>query len=90
MADVLDHVIETIRQRSAFFDKLKTMITQSEFEALCISISPFVAFVILYILDRNLMNPMLTTKEGWFAISAVILLEFVGFIVLKKVTRVKF
>ena len=90
MADVLDHVIETIRQRSAFFDKLKTMITQSEFEALCISISPFVAFIILYVLDRNLMAPMLTTKEGWFAISAVILLEIVGFIVLKKVTRVKF
>ena len=90
MADVLDHVIETIRQRSAFFDKLKTMITQSEFEALCISISPFVAFVILYILDRELMGPMLTTKYGWLAISVVILLEIVGFIVLKKVTRVKF
>ena len=90
MADVLDHVIETIRQRSAFQDKLKTMISQSEFEALLISCSPFVAFIILYILDRDLMTPMLTTGIGWIAIFGVILLEVIGFIILKKVTTVKF
>ena len=90
MADVLDHVIETIRQRSAFQDKLKTMISQSEFEALLISCSPFVAFIVLYILDRNLMTPMLTTGIGWIAIFGVVLLEVIGFIILKKVTTVKF
>ena len=90
MADVLDHVIETIRQRSAFQDKLKTMISQSEFEALLISCSPFVAFIILYILDRDLMTPMLTTGIGWIAIFGVVLLEVIGFIILKKVTTVKF
>ena len=90
MADVLDHVIETIRQRSAFQDKLKTMISQSEFEALLISCSPFVAFIILYILDRDLMTPMLTTGIGWIAIFGVILLDVIGFIILKKVTTVKF
>ena len=90
MADVLDHVIETIRQRSAFQDKLKTMISQSEFEALLISCSPFVAFIILYLLDRDLMTPMLTTGIGWTAICGVVLLEVIGFIILKKVTTVKF
>lgn len=90
MADVLDHVIETIRQRSAFQDKLKTMISQSEFEALLISCSPFVAFIVLYILDRDLMTPMLTTGIGWIAIFGVVLLEVIGFIILKKVTTVKF
>ena len=90
MADVLDHVIETIRQRSAFQDKLKTMISQSEFEALLISCSPFVAFIVLYILDRDLMTPMLTTGIGWIAILGVVLLEVIGFIILKKVTTVKF
>lgn len=90
MADVLDHVIDTIRQRSAFQDKLKTMISQSEFEALLISCSPFAAFGILYLLDRDLMTPMVTTGIGWAAICVVILLEAVGFVILKKVTAVKF
>ena len=90
MADVLDHVIDTIRQRSAFQDKLKTMISQSEFEALLISCSPFAAFAILYLLDRDLMTPMVTTGIGWTAICGVILLEVIGFIILKKVTAVKF
>lgn len=90
MADVLDHVVDTIRQRSAFEDKLKTMISQSEFEAVLISCSPLVAFIVLYLLDQDLMIPMLTTGIGWIAISGVILLETIGFIVLKKVTTVKF
>lgn len=90
MADVLDHVIETIRQRSAFQDKLKTMISQSEFEALCISLAPLVAFVILFLIDRDLMMPMLTTSIGWCAICGVVLLEAIGFVVLKEVTKVKF
>ena len=90
MADVLDHVIETIRQRTAFQDKLKTMISQSQFEALLISCSPVVAFVILYLIDRELMTPMLTTAVGWLSIGGVLLLEVVGFVVLKKVTTVKF
>ena len=90
MADVLDHVIDTIRQRSAFQDRLKTMISQSEFEALLISCSPVVAFLILYILDTDLMKPMLTTGIGWIAICGVIFLEIIGFIILKKVTTVKF
>lgn len=90
MADVLDHVVDTIRQRSAFQDKLKTMISQSEFEAVLISCSPLVAFIVLYLLDQDLMIPMLTTGIGWIAISGVILLETIGFIVLKKVTTVKF
>lgn len=90
MADVLDHVIETIRQRSAFYDKLKTMIAQNELEALLISFSPLAAFLILFMLDRNLMLPLLTTHAGWIAICAVVLLEVAGFLVLKKVTAVKF
>ena len=90
MADVLDHVIETIRQRSAFQDKLKTMITQSQFEALLISFSPLAAFFILYMLDRDLMTPMVTTDIGWLSLCAVVVLEVVGFMILKKVTTVKF
>ena len=90
MADVLDHVITTIRQRSAFQDRLKTMIAQSEFEAFMISLSPLVAFLLLYMLDSELMRPMLTTKIGWLAIVGVIFMEVLGYLVLKHVTKVKF
>lgn len=90
MADVLDHVVETMRMRTAFFDKLKTMITQSEFEAICISLSPFAACLILYILNKDLMTPLFTTKWGWLAIGTVITIETIGFIVIKQVTKVKF
>lgn len=90
MADVLDHVIVTIRQRSAFYDKLKTMISQSEFEAVAISLAPAAAFVILYLIDKPLMLPMLVSPIGWAVIGLVIFWEAIGFLVLRKVVQVKF
>lgn len=90
MADVLDHVIETIRQRSAFYDKLKTMIAQSQFEALLMSLSPLAAFTLLWLLDRELMEPLVTTKIGWIAVFGITIWETIGYFVMKKVTEVKF
>ncbi|MEG2075049.1 MAG: type II secretion system F family protein, partial [Victivallaceae bacterium] len=90
MADILEHVIITIRQRLAFQDKLKNMTAQLHFEALAISLSPVAAFGVLYLLDRDLMKPMLTTGIGWLAIFAVAALELVGFYVMRHVTKVNF
>ena len=90
MADVLDHVVETIRQRSAFYDKLKTMITQSEFEALVMSFSPLAAFLLLWFLNKELMTPLVTTKAGWITIFGVVVWEAIGYVIMKKVTEVKF
>ena len=66
------------------------MIAQSQFEAFAISAAPFVAFIILFLLDRELMMPMLTTTVGWISIGIIIILETIGFLVLRHVTRVKF
>ena len=90
MADVLDHVVATIRQRAAFQDKLKTLIAQAELEALLISLSPLAAFILLYCLDRELMTPVVTTPIGQITIFAIIVWETIGFFVLKKVTKVKY
>ena len=90
MAEVLDHVVATMRQRTSFQDKLKTMIAQAEFESFAVSLSPLAAFVILYLLNDKLMKPMLTDPLGWAAICLVIFLEAIGFIVLKKTVSIKY
>lgn len=90
IADVLDHVVTTIRQKNSFEDKLKAMIAQAQFEAFAVSLSPVAAFVLLYLLNDKLMMPMLTDPIGWGAIGLVIILETVGYFVLKKVVQIKY
>ena len=88
LAEVLDRITDTIRQRTEFHDRLRTMTAQGRFEAIAMAAAPVVAFLILFFLDRELMQPLVETKLGWAAIGAVALLETVGFLVINKIVTV--
>lgn len=89
MAEVLTRMTEMIRGRTEFQGKLRTLTAQGRFEAIAISASPFVAFVILYLVDTELMAPMLQTTVGWMALGVVVLLETVGFYIINKIVTIE-
>jgi tight adherence protein B len=89
MAEVLTRMTEMIRGRTEFQGKLSTLTAQGRFEAIAISASPFVAFVILYLVDTELMAPMLKTTVGWMALGVVVLLETVGFYIINKIVTIE-
>jgi len=89
MAEVLGRMTEMIRGRTEFQGKLRTLTAQGRFEAIAISASPLVAFIILYITDTELMAPMLRTTVGWCGIGAVILLETIGFYIINKIVTIE-
>lgn len=88
LAEVLDRITDTIRQRTEFHDRLKTMTAQGRFEAIAMAAAPVVAFLILFFLDRQLMQPLVETRLGWCAIGAVAVLETVGFLVINKIVTI--
>ena len=88
LAEVLDRITDTIRQRTEFQDRLRTMTAQGRFEAIAMAAAPVVAFLILFFLDRQLMQPLVETRLGWCAIGAVALLETIGFLVINKIVTI--
>lgn len=89
LSDILEKIIETIRQRSIMEDKISTLTAQGRFESIVMSCAPLMAFLILYLLDRRLMEPLVTTALGWAAIGAVLLLEGIGYIFIRKIVSVE-
>ena len=89
LADILDKIIETIRQRSIMEDKINTLTAQGKFESIVMSCAPLMAFLILYLLDRRLMTPLVTTAPGWAAILAVLTLETIGYLFIRKIVTVE-
>lgn len=89
LSDILDKIIETIRQRSIMEDKINTLTAQGKFESIIMACAPLMAFLILYLLDRKLMEPLVTTTLGWLAIGAVLILETVGYLFIKKIVTVE-
>lgn len=88
LAEVLDRITDTIRQRTEFQERLRTMTAQGRFEAIAMAAAPVVAFALLFFLDRELMQPLVETKIGWCAIAAVAFLETVGFVIINKIVTI--
>lgn len=89
MADVLDHMTETIRQRTIFQEKLATLTAQGRFESIAIALMPLAAFLILYLLDPALMSPLVTTGAGWCALGIAATFEAVGFLIISKIMSIE-
>lgn len=89
LVEVLEKMVDTIRSRTEFQERLKNMTAQGRFEALAMSLAPIAAFILLYFIDPDLMGPMLTTGIGWCAIGCILLLVGTGYFVISKIVSIE-
>jgi tight adherence protein B len=89
LVDVLDKMVDTIRSRTEFQERLKNMTAAGRFEAIAMSCAPILAFILLYLVDPDLMGPMLTTKLGWCGIAAIAALVSIGFYIINKIVTIE-
>ena len=62
---------------------------QGRFEALAMSLAPLAAFLILFLVNSELMMPLITTGVGWCAICAMLSLELIGYLAIRKIIDIK-
>ena len=89
LVDVLEQLVDTIRNRTEFQQKLRTLTAQGKFEAMAMASAPLLAFVLLYFCQPDLMRPLVTTTMGWTAIGIAFALELVGFFVIRKIITIE-
>lgn len=89
LAEVLDKMVEMIRGRVDFQAKLKTMTSQGRFEAVAMSLAPVFVFILLYLIDRPLMLPLVTTTTGWITIAGDAVWLLIGFLVIRRIVTIE-
>ena len=89
LAEVLLRITQTIRDRIEFYQRLQALTAQGRFEALAMSLAPLLAFVLLFVINNELMLPMIQSLIGWCAIGVMLTLEVIGYIVIRKIVDVK-
>ena len=89
LVEVMDKMVEMIRGRREFQERLKNMTAQGKFEAIAMSLAPVAAFILLYVVDSDLMKPMVTTGTGWCGIGIVAVMVSCGYFVIKKIVTIE-
>ena len=89
LADVLERMVVMIRSRTEFHEKLKTMTEQGRFEAIAMSLAPVFVYVLLRLIDPELMKPLTGTFIGWCTIGGVAIMISIGFFIINKIVTIE-
>lgn len=90
LAEVLDQVNETIRERSEIKGHIKALAAEGKFSAYILMALPFGIVGMLLAVTPDYMNPMFTHPLGWVMLVASAILMTIGGLWMRKIIDLKF
>ena len=90
LAEVLDQVNETIRERSEIKGHIKSLAAEGKFSAYILMAMPIGIVMMLMLVNPGYMNVMFTNPLGWGMIAASVILMTIGGLWMRKIIDLKF
>jgi tight adherence protein B len=90
LAEVMDQVNETIRERSEIKGHIKALAAEGKFSAYILMAMPIGIVVMLMLVNPGYMNVMFTHPLGWGMIAASVILMTIGGLWMRKIIDLKF
>lgn len=90
LAEVLDQVGETIRERSEIKGQIKSLAAEGKFSAYILMAMPFGIVAMLMVANPGYMDAMVTNLLGWIMIGASCIMMTIGGLWMRKIIDLKF
>ena len=90
LAEVLDTVAGTIRERNAIRRQIKALSAEGKLSGIILGIVPPAVGVLISMINPGYMNPLFTTLPGRLALGVGVLLMIVGALWMKKLVKLVF
>jgi tight adherence protein B len=87
LAKVLEHLATTIKERRRVFRKMRAMTAEGRMTGWVIMLLPFVVGGMVMIFQHKMRDAILFTNIGHMVVVAVAVLEFAGFMMLRRIMR---
>lgn len=89
LAEVLDSISFTIRERVRIKGEIKTLTSQGRITGYVITALPFGLGGIIYVVNPDFMGGMFTDPCGWVMIGIALVLIVIGFFAVKKIVDIE-
>jgi len=90
LADILDNISGTIKDRIRIKRSIKTMTAQGRISAQVIGALPFVLVLIISVMTPGYMDSLFSTYLGRLLLLCALVLEGLGFFIIQKMTDLKY
>jgi tight adherence protein B len=89
LAEILDNVNETMRERVRIRGEIKTLTTQQALSGWVIGLLPPVVGLFIFMINPEYMKPLYTETIGWALLGGAAFMEFVGVMIIKKIITIE-
>ena len=89
LAQILDTISDTINERIRMKREINALTAQGRFSAWVLIVLPFVTAAFCYVFNHDQTMMLVTEDSGRIALAVAIIMEFIGFITIRKIVDIK-
>ena len=89
LAEVLDTVAETIRERNQVMRQVKSLTAEGRLSAWILGLMPFALAGLMNIFNPAFMSPLWTDPMGLTVVKYMLAMMVVGVVILRKIVKIR-
>lgn len=89
LAELLDSLSNTIRERFKLLGQLRVQTAQTRFSGMIIGIVPLAVLLMIFFMNPQYIEPLFNTQDGKIAFCLAIFMTATGFISIKKISDIE-
>lgn len=89
LSETFTTIVLTIRERQKLEKKISAMTAQGVMQGVIVTCIPFLLMGVFYVLDPDHITPMFNTTMGLIFLAAMLVLQFIGGFMIKKIVTIK-
>ncbi len=89
LAEILERVAQTIRERFKLMEDFRTMTTSSRASAWILCGLPFALVFLLTVINPDYMSKLLYDPRGHYVIALAIVLQLIGMVMIRNILKIK-
>ena len=88
LAETIESLADTLRRKSTMEGKIQSLTAQGKLQGIVMTGLPVLLGLLLNFLEPESMEKLWTTGVGWTVLSVIIVMEMLGYIMIKKITSI--
>lgn len=89
MGETFQTIVSTIRERQKLEKKISAMTAQGIMQGIIVTSIPFILGIVFFVIDPTFIAPMFNTPIGLGLLAAMLVLQVIGGIMIKKIVTIK-
>lgn len=89
LAEILDTVANTMRERERIKGEIRTLTAQQRLTGLVIGLMPVALAMLITLMRRDYLEPLFTETLGLVMLGGAVVMQVTGLVVIKKITNIE-